>query len=282
MLIDRVATPLPVREPVAQRILLALEACASKQRALTLVELVDETGLAKTTVHRMCWKLVELGLLERTDEGFAVGVKLFALANSNPVINKVRVAAVPLLLDLQRSTGTMSNLAILHDGKALILDALYMPQPAIPRLVGATLPLHCTAIGKAIAASLESAEREELLGHARLRAATGRSIVRHSVLRQHLDRVAQEGVAFSDEEFMLGVSGVAASIVVPGGATIAIGCVGPWNSAAIRCGSNRVARAAEALHSGPLVALPILVPSDGTRLWRPTVSGRTLDLRAPM
>jgi DNA-binding IclR family transcriptional regulator len=251
-LIDRAATPLSVREPVAQRILLALEACASKQRALTLGELVDETGLAKTTVHRICWKLVELGLLERTDEGFAVGVKLFALANSNPVINKVRVAAVPLLLDLQRSTGTMSNLAILHDGKALILDALYMPQPVIPRLVGATLPLHCTAIGKAIAANLESAQREELLGHARLPAATGRSIVRHSVLRQHLDRVAQEGVAFSDEEFMLGVSGVAASIVAPGGATIAIGCVGPWNSAAIRSGSNRVARAAEALHAALL------------------------------
>ena len=235
---------------------MALEACASKQRALTLVELVDETGLAKTTVHRMCWKLVELGLLERTDEGFAVGVKLFALANSNPVINKVRVAAVPLLLDLQRSTGTMSNLAILHDGKALILDALVHARS--PRFHGLSEPL-CRSIalplGKRSRASLESAEREELLGHARLRAATGRSIVRHSVLRQHLDRVAQEGVAFSDEEFMLGVSGVAASIVVPGGATIAIGCVGPWNSAAIRRGSNRVARAAEALH-GPSCSAP--------------------------
>ncbi len=247
-MIDRPAPPPPVREPVAQRILLALEACASKQRALTLVELVDETGLAKTTVHRMCWKLVELGLLERTDEGFAVACEaICAGTTSNPVINNVRVAAVPLLLDLQRSTGTMSNLAILHDGKALILDALYMPQPPIPRLVGATLPLHCTAIGKAIAASLESAERDELFGHGQLRPATGHSIVRHSVLREHLDRVAQEGVAFSDEEFMLGVSGVAAATVVRSGTAIAIGCVGPWNSAAIRHGSDGVARAAEAL-----------------------------------
>ena len=249
MLSDRPVTPRPIREPVAQRILLALEACAAKKRALTLVELVDETALAKTTVHRMCWKLVELGLLQHTDDGFTVGVKMYALANSNPVINQVRVAAVPLLLELQRSTGTMSNLAILHDGKALILDALYTPEPAIPRLVGATLPLHCTAIGKAIAASLESDERDELLGHDHLRPATGHSIVRHSVLRRHLDRVAQEGVAFSDEEFMLGVSAVATATRVRGGATIAIGCVGPWNSAAIRHGSGRVARAAEALRT---------------------------------
>jgi DNA-binding IclR family transcriptional regulator len=247
MLSDRPLTPRPIREPVAQRILLALEACAAQKRALSLVELVDETGLAKTTVHRMCRKLIELGLLQRTDDGFAVGVKMFALANSNPIINRVRVAAVPLLLELQRSTGTMSDLAILHDGKALILDALYTPEPVIPRLVGASLPLHCTAIGKAIAASLESDERDELLGHDQLRPATGRSIVRHSLLREHLDRVAQAGVAFSDEEFMLGVSAVAAATRVRSGATIAIGCVGPWNSAAIRHGSGRVARAGEAL-----------------------------------
>ena len=49
---------------------------------------------------------------------------------------------------------------VLHDGKALIIDALYAPQPALPRLVGGALPLHCTAVGKAIVASLESAERE--------------------------------------------------------------------------------------------------------------------------
>jgi IclR helix-turn-helix domain len=94
-------SPLQARDPVAQRILLVLEACAALKRPLTMMELVNATGLAKTTVHRMCWKLVDLGLLERSEEGFAIGTKVFALANANPVINEIRVAAMPYLLELQ-------------------------------------------------------------------------------------------------------------------------------------------------------------------------------------
>ena len=241
------ATAVQSRDPVAHRILLTLEACASKKRALTLMELVDETGLAKTTVHRMCWKLVELGLLEHSDGGFSVGMKMFALASSNPVLNHVRVAAMPLLLELQRTTGAMSNLAILTGGKALILDALYAAEPAIPRLVGAALPLHCTAVGKAIAASLESDQRDELLERGGLRPATGRTIVRMSLLREHLERVAEAGVAISEEEFMPGVSGVAAAFNLGGEATVAIGCVDAWNNPTTRLGSARVVQAAAAL-----------------------------------
>ena len=149
---------------VAQRIVLTLEACAATERSLTLKELVGETRLPKTTLHRTCWKLVELGLLEHSDDGFSIGMKVFALGNSSPVLNAIRVAAVPFLLELQQVTHGMSNLAVLHDGKALVIDALYTPQPVLPRLVGGALPLHCTAVGKAIVASLETDERERLLG----------------------------------------------------------------------------------------------------------------------
>jgi DNA-binding IclR family transcriptional regulator len=233
---------------VARRILMTLEACAAQKRSLTLVELVDETGLAKTTLHRTCWKLVELGLLEHSDEGFFVGVKMFALGNSNPILNELRVAAMPLLLELQRTTGAMSNLAILHDGKALIIDALYTAQPPLPRLVGASLPLHCTAVGKAIAANLEVDEREELVvEHGLLPAATWRTIVRPALLREHLDQVAEKGVASSNEEFMTGICGVAAAIKVRGGATVAIGYVGHWNKKVIAQVSEPVLQAAAAL-----------------------------------
>ena len=117
---------------VAQRIVLTLEACAATERSLTLKELVGETRLPKTTLHRTCWKLVELGLLDHSDDGFSVGMKVFALGNSIPVLNEIRVAAVPFLLELQQVTHGMSNLAVLHDGKALVIDALYTPQPVLP------------------------------------------------------------------------------------------------------------------------------------------------------
>jgi DNA-binding IclR family transcriptional regulator len=141
----------------------------------------------------------------------------------------------------------MSNLAVLHDGKALVIDALYTPQPALPRLVGGALPLHCTAVGKAIAASLESGEREKLLGDGPLPPATWRTIVRPTLLREHLGRVADEGLAVSDEEFITGICGVAAAFGVRGRATVAIGYVGSGNRTVVNRVSGPVRDAAAAL-----------------------------------
>ncbi|HJQ47844.1 MAG TPA: IclR family transcriptional regulator [Amycolatopsis sp.] len=238
------------REPVAQRIMLTLEACAAKKRALTIVELVNETGLAKTTVHRMCWKLVELGLLEHSDEGFSVGSKLFALANANPAINELRVAAIPYLIELQRRTGAMPNLAILSGRKSLILDGLFTRESArSPRLIGFSLPLHCTGVGKAIAARLDPEQRELLLFGDRggLPAAAKRTITSPAQLRAHLERASQAGVAVADEEFLPGIKSVAAGFRLRGGGVAAIGCVEAWNSPTLRHAPRAVTAAASAL-----------------------------------
>ena len=237
------------REPVAQRIVRTLEVCAAaRKRALTIVELVHETGLPKTTVHRMCWKLVELGMLEYTSEGFAVGSKLFALAATNPGISQLRVAAIPFLVELQRCTGAMPSLAIFAGNRALVLDGLFTHESSrIARLVGYALPLHCTGTGKAIAARLDPEVRERLLFHRRLSAATKGTIVHPAILRQHLAKVAETGVAYADAEFLPGVKSVAAGFTVRGGGVAAIGVVEAWNSPTLRRAPIAVTAAAAAL-----------------------------------
>ena len=253
---------------VGHRILATLEACAAGKGSLTLTELVDETGLAKSTLHRTCWKLVELGMLEHSDAGFSTGVKLFALGNANPILSGVRAAAVPALLELQRVTGAMSNLAILHEGKALVVDALYSTQPSLPRLIGASLPLHCTAVGKAIAASLEADALEELVLDRKLPPATGRTIVRRALLREHFEQIAFEGVATSNEEFMAGVCGVAAAVKLGDGTIVAIGFVGKIARGVIRQVSTPVRQSAAALEAALSWArTPQAVPTGGTATW---------------
>lgn len=74
----------PSRDPLAQRIMLILEACAATWKPVTLTELVDSTGLSKSTVHRMSWKLVELGMLQHTEEGFLIGNKMLGLGERKP------------------------------------------------------------------------------------------------------------------------------------------------------------------------------------------------------
>ena len=239
----------PTREPVAQRIVLTLEACASSTGAMTIIELVKATGLAKTTVHRMCWMLVELGLLEHTPEGFSVGSKMFALAAANPRISELRIAAIPHLVELQNRTGAMSNLAILSDGRALIIDGLFTQGSVhIPRLVGHAVPLHCTAVGKAIAAQLDPEERDRLLfSRGPLPRATRNTLVQPGLLRQHIQRVAETGVAVADREFLPGAKSVAAGFRLREGGAAAIGVIEAWNSPTLRDAPVAVAGAAAAL-----------------------------------
>lgn len=234
------------RDPVAQRIMTVLEACAATKQPLTITQLVDATGLAKTTVHRMCWRLVELGLLEHTEVGFSIGTKLLALANANPVVTEIRAAAIPYLVELQQVTGA-SDLAILTGGKALVVDGLFTRKLGGVPLVGVGLPLHCCAIGKAILARLDRGQREQLLGPGILPAATPRSIVHPAMIRRHLDRIAETGIAFSNEELQLGMVGVAAAFKVREGTIAAIGCVSVSTNRMIFRSAGRVAEAAAQL-----------------------------------
>lgn len=233
------------REPVAQRILTMLEACAASRRPMTIKDLAEATGLAKSTVHRMCWKLEGLGLLEHSDDGFSIGAKMLSIANSNPLVNELRSLAIPHLVNLQQLSGA-SHLAMLTDGKALVVDGLYTKDLRAYTLVGYGLPLHCTAAGKALLARLEPSEREEWLATHRLRAATPRSIVHPDALRRQLDHINEVGFAVSNEEFQPGIVSVAAGLMVRPGVYAAIACVGSSSDKAIlRSAPRAVAAAAQ-------------------------------------
>ena len=244
--IDGDETRLLRRDPVAQRVLMVLETCASVRRPLSVTEVVHATGIAKSTVHRMCWKLAELGLLERYEDGFSVGTKMFALANTNPIVHELRTAAIPHLVELQGMAGA-SNLAILTGGKALIIDGLFTRDFRVMPLIGRAVPMHCTAVGKAMLSILEPADRDRLIGRGPLPAATARTIIQPGLIRRHLAQASDAGVAFSHGELRLDTSAVAAGFKLPGGAVAAIGCVGSWNSPAISRSSRAVAEAAASL-----------------------------------
>lgn len=230
------------RDPVVQRILAVLEACAAERQPITITQLADATGLAKSTVHRMCWKLEGLGLLEHSAGGFSIGTKMLALGSANPVVNEIRIAAIPHLVELQKLIGA-SQLAVLSGGQALIVDGLYTKDMRAHTLVGASMPLHCTATGKALLARVPLAQREGLLGTGMLRASTSRTIVNPAMIRRHLDRVASEGYAVSNEEFQLGVVAVAAAFKVKD-TYAAIGCLGSSTDRVVRRTAPRVIEAA--------------------------------------
>jgi DNA-binding IclR family transcriptional regulator len=222
---------------VADRLFSVLESCASSTRALTLADLVDRTGLPKTTLHRTCWKLVELGALENDEDGFRIGTKLFALGSMSPRLRRLRVIGMPYLHDLVAVTGRVANLAVLSEKRALLVEEIYGPVvPVMPKMVGATMPLHATAIGKALLMHRTPDELDAIIGDSEhmLRPYSPRTIVRPNLLREHLAVAERSGVVVSREEWTPGTSAVAAPIVANGDTVAAVALIGPFTETDLR------------------------------------------------
>jgi DNA-binding IclR family transcriptional regulator len=226
-----------------------IESCACSGRPLSLVDLALRTGLPKTTLHRVCWKLVDLGMLNHSPDGFEVGSKLFALGSMSPELRQLRATAMPRLHELVARTGWATNLAILAEGKALVVEEVFGSATHLRRrMVGGRLPLHATAIGKALLSGYSDAELDQFLGRGVLRPFTSATVVRPNLLRDQIMRIRNDGVAFSHEEWAIGTSGVAAPVYRKCRVIGAIAVVGEPNESMMRQHAQYVRLAASRLN----------------------------------
>jgi DNA-binding IclR family transcriptional regulator len=135
---------------------------------------------------------------------------------------------MPYMHTLASRTASVVNLAVHCDERALIVDEVFGGQtPHVTRMVGSPMPLHATAIGKALLSGVSASELDRLLGKGLLRPYTRRTIVRPNLLREQLQRVRETGVAFSREEWKLGTAGVAAPVLGDGQVVAAIAVIAP-------------------------------------------------------
>lgn len=210
------------RSSMLERGVLLLQAFRPVGGTLTLPMLVERTGLPKPTVHRLAEALVELGLLERQPVGYRPGLGLFELGELVPAKLDLRESALPFMQDLYEATHETVHLGI-RDG----LDVVYAEKIRghrgvdVPSRVGGRLPLSSTGVGKALLAYAEPDVVEAVLARP-LRRLTGRSVTDPAVLVDHLRRVRKDGLAFDHEEAALGISCIAAPVVVRGRAEAAL------------------------------------------------------------
>jgi IclR family acetate operon transcriptional repressor len=175
----------------------------------------------------------------------------------NTQLRRLRSAAMPHLHGLAARTGWATNLAVQADGRALIVEEVYAASAEDRRrMVGIRLPLHATAVGKALLSAAGESELDELIGAGMLRPFTRSTIVRPSVLREQLATIRHAGVAYSHEEWALGTSGVAAPVVVGGEVVAAVAIVGPPGVTGMRQRADAVRLAAASVGNalGPAAA----------------------------
>ncbi|GAA2208874.1 hypothetical protein GCM10009850_043320 [Nonomuraea monospora] len=205
-----------------------LRAFRPDDRVVSLAELVRRTGLHKATVHRLCGELVTHRLLDRAGGGYRLSGGLFELGMLASLERSLLEVAMPFLQDLYERTHETVHLGV-RDGH----DVVYIAkigghrQARVPSRTGGRMPLHCTAIGKALLAHADPALRREVLTGP-LERRTPHTVVAPGILRGQLLRVAETGVAFETEESAAGLLCVAAPVLGRGDEPVAaISVAGP-------------------------------------------------------
>jgi DNA-binding IclR family transcriptional regulator len=171
--------------------------------------------LPKSSAHRLLSTLARRGLLERDERGrYCPGIGLVALGlgvlESEPVV----AAARPVLeLEAERLGDTVF-LTAARAGAVVILDKAEGTGflRAAPR-IGSTVPLHATAVGKAY---LAYAPEAVTLGDDPLEAFTPSTTTSWAALGAELERVRRQGYAENRDEWIPGLSAIAAPVLTAG------------------------------------------------------------------
>ena len=172
-----------------------LEAFDGDDRGLGISELALRAGLPKSTVSRLVATLVRQRYLERDGKLIHLGLRLFELGQLAEQPRELRIAALPVMADLRNQTGENVHLAI-RDGGEVVCIAVMRGRSAGPSTVrtGGRLPLHATALGKAVLAHDSPSGIDDVLS-AGLAPWTRQTITDPAVLRRQLAGIRRGGLA---------------------------------------------------------------------------------------
>ena len=197
-------------------------------RELTLAVLTRRCGLPRSTTHRTADRMLRLGWLEKPDDRYRIGRRLFEISGLAPIRHELREAVLPFLQDLYGATRTTVQLGVLQGPEVLIVEKI-TGHRAMPMLsqVGGTIPTHCSGLGRAILAWSEPAVVDAVLA-AGLQPRTSRTLRTAAAVRRELAAIPDRGWAYDREEGNIGISCVAAPVFGPLGAVAAaVSVTGP-------------------------------------------------------
>lgn len=216
---------------MVERMTLILDAFDDRSARLRLDEIANDTGIPRSTSHRILEQLVRLGWLRHTQGGYGLGQRALQLGGSMSDHAEIRTTAIPFLQELQARTGKVVHLGVLDFSDVVYLDKIGGPTAAmVPSRVGGRAPAHAVALGKAMLAWLPPEEVDTILGEG-LKACTRNTITDLLVMHEELRRIrGRHGLGFERDEYVPGISCAGTAIRGPEGVVAGISLSGQSTS----------------------------------------------------
>jgi DNA-binding IclR family transcriptional regulator len=207
-----------------------LRALGSGTARLGVTELSERLGIAKGTVHGLLRTLERQEFVQQDRETgkYRLGPAMLQLGNAFLDSHELRARSLLWADSLAARVTEAVRVGVLNGPNVLIVHHVFRPDDSVQILeVGASIPWHACALGKAIVAFSEPARRAELLG-GELARLTGSTITEPDALDAALGTVAAAGYAFEDQEGIIGEAEIAAPVFDHQGVPVgAVGIAGP-------------------------------------------------------
>ncbi|MDT7708867.1 MAG: hypothetical protein QOG20_4474 [Pseudonocardiales bacterium] len=224
-------------------IAMAVLGCFEQERELGATRVAAELGIAKSTACRMLAALATSGMLERSRSGrYRLGLRLFEIGQLAVDRLMLRELALPVLGELREILRETAQLAVPVGADVLYVDRL--EGNSAGTMFHTELyrrgPGHSSSAAKAIAAYNPSMARAILERGFQRR--TPFTIVDPQRYKQVLRQVRIDGHAASREEHTMGMSSVAAPIVVKrGDRTVAVAAISVVGGTSHVLGARKIA-----------------------------------------
>src|ERR1700683_4362281 len=192
-----------------------LDLLGESDTALGLAQVASSLQLHKSTAHRFLMVLERHRMVERTSSSkFRLGLRLFDLGNRAIEQYDLRDRAQPHLRRLVAETEETAHLCILEQARVIYIDKIE-PARSVRMItrIGASNPVHCTSVGKAMLSFLPPERASEILKPVRFERFTHRTIATPEALRTEMEKTRRRGYAVDDEELEEGLGCVVVQIL---------------------------------------------------------------------
>lgn len=189
--------------------------CFSLQEPrLSLSQIADRVGLARSTTHRILATLRDEGMLEQDGrrELYRLGLQVFEMGSVVLANMELHRDALPFIEELARETGETVHLGVFDGTQVVSIEKMDSPRGLTTVVtIGKGAPAYCTGVGKALLAFQPEAVVDHVCRMGLTRH-TAQTITDAAGLRRELAKVRALGYAVDDRELHPDVRCVAAPI----------------------------------------------------------------------
>ena len=177
-------------------------------------ELGTHLDIPKSTVHNYLSTLTQEEYVINDDGTYRLSLRFLEAGAYARNQQKIYDIAEPEIQRLAEETGELANLLIEEHGRGVYLQREQGENAVrVAAHVGTRVPLHSTALGKALLAFMPRERVKEILDRRGLERATPNTVGNREVLYDQLDAIRERRYALDDEERLKGLRCVATPIL---------------------------------------------------------------------